>query len=419
MSDYDSFASKIVQGGILTDPWLDGAPRFREEPVLVPGARARAMARAAEEIGAVYDEGCRIVESEPSLLDSFFALTAWQKAMWLSSAPLWHGIARADVFAVRDAISGDNREGLQIAELNCDTPTGEAEAVLLNALVAPQHPGARDPNRQMESRFGAMVDEIAKRLLRDGCPRSVGLVYPTEFVEDLSLVRLYRAWFEARGFEVVLGSPFNLDGGADGIRLFDRPVSIVLRHYKTDWWGERASAWDDETIEDQKPLDEPLSMLFAASLERRCAVVNPFGAVVPQNKRMMAFFWEQLHRFSPGAQDVIQRYVPVTARLEAMHEEQLAAQKDDWVIKSDYGAEGEEVILGRAASAEEWRATIAHARPGRWIAQRYFHAEEDAAGASTNYGVFLIAGRASGLYARVQAGATDDSALSAATLIAG
>ena len=50
-------------------------------------------------------------------------------------------------------------------------------------------------------------------------------------------------------------------------------------------------------------------------------VINPFGAVIPQNKRSMAFMWEQIHRFSPRAQEVIARYIPVSRRLEAMPRE--------------------------------------------------------------------------------------------------
>jgi len=411
MSDYDDFAKKIVAGGILSDPWLDGRPRFRSEPVFVRAPRAREMARAAEEVAAVYNEACAIVDGEQELLDEFFGLTPWQKAMWLASAPMWHGIARADVF-VTD-------EGLQIAELNCDTPTGEAEAVELNALVHREHPGAVDPNAALGDRFCAMVDALRAHFVEGDGPRALALVYPTEFTEDLSLVRLYRRWFEQRGYSIVLGSPYNLDGDESGLRLFDTRVSAVLRHYKTDWWGERASAWNDDPVLDARPLEEPLAAVFAAMLARRVTVVNPFGAVLPQNKRMMAFMWEHLHRFSPHAQKVIERYVPISARLETMHEEQLLVEKPDWVIKSDYGAEGDEVIIGKLATDEEWRLTLKHARTGRWIAQRYFQAEENAAGESVNFGVFLVAGEASGLYARVQAGATDDRALSAPTLVTG
>ncbi|MBS2018480.1 MAG: glutathionylspermidine synthase family protein [Deltaproteobacteria bacterium] len=410
--DYEAFARQITASGIVTDPWLAGEPRFREDAVVVPAAEARAMYRAAESIAEVYNELCLIVADEPELLDTFFALSPYQKAMWLASQPLWHGIARADVFATS--------EGLQIAELNCDTPTGEAEAIVLGPLAA--RAGTIDPNRDLAARFGEIAEMIWRATLKEKVstlPKRAGIVYPTELPEDLSLVRLYKRTFEERGFEIVLGSPYNLSHDpARGLLLFDEPISLVLRHYKTDWWGERQSAWDDEDVLDPQPLEEPLEAVLAAMLEGTCAVVNPFGAVVPQNKRAMAFMWEQIHRFSRRAQEIIRAHVPPTRRLEAFHKEQLAAQKDEWVLKSDYGAEGDEVVIGRLVSAEEWTTALAHARKNRWIVQRYFRAHEGPRGESVNYGVFLLGGEACGLYARVQIGATDVRALSAPALIA-
>ncbi|MGC4079488.1 MAG: glutathionylspermidine synthase family protein [Rubrivivax sp.] len=410
---YEDFARRIVASGVVTNPWIAGAPRFREEPVLVNLERARKMARAAETICEVYNELCLLVADAPELLDSFFGLSAWQKAMWLASQPLWHGIARADVF-VTD-------EGLSIAELNCDTPTGEAEAVILGpiARAAEKYAKCIDPNESLVPRFVEVAETLAKGPLgKPGARRALGLVYPTELPEDLSLVRLYRKAFEDAGWEVILGSPYNLaktDGG--GLSLFDDRVSLVVRHYKTDWWSERQSVWLDEELPDPNPLDEPLDAVLSAMLAGSCAILNPFGAVVPQNKRAMAFMWEQIHRFSRGAQDVIRELVPVTRRLEAFHAEQLAAQKDDWVLKSDYGAEGDEVIVGREVTDEVWRTSLRLARPSRWVAQRYFHAKTDAGGAIVNYGVFVVAGEAAGLYGRVQVGPTDDHALSAPVLL--
>src|SRR5262249_37630775 len=198
-----------------------------------------------------------------------------------------------------------------------------------------------------------------------------------------------------------LGSPYNLASDEHGTLLFDTPVGTILRHYKTDWWGERASVWDDDTVADPEPLTTPLTALFKGIAAGRATVVNPFGAVLPQNKRAMAFFWEQIHRFSPRAQEIIQRYIPVTSRLEAMHEEQLAVQRADWVLKSDYGAEGDEVIVGKHVTDEVWRASLAQARPGRWVAQRYFEATPiDDTGAIVNHGVFIVAGEAAGLHGR-------------------
>ncbi len=405
---YDAFAARILEDGILTDPWLDGAPRLSEEPVVLSGEDARALIRAAEHLAAIHQELCQLVGDAPELLEEFFGLTPFQRAMWTVSAPMWHGIARADLFFTED--------GIAAAELNSDTPTGEAEAVVLNQLVRDAHPGTRDPNARLEARFVAMVAEVRRALsLEEG---AIGLVYPTELTEDLSLVRLYRRWLEAAGHEVVLGSPYNLRKGPGGeLLLFDTPISVVVRHYKTDWWGERISAWDDERVPDEEPLREPLELLFDAMLDRRCAVINPFGSVLTQNKRALAFFWEHLHRFSPGAQAVIQRHVPLTRRLEIMHPEQLIAERADWVLKSDYGAEGSEVVVGRAVTDEVFRATLAHARPGRWIAQRHFEARKDPRLGVINHGVFLVAGEAAGLYLRGQEGPTDERALSVPVLV--
>jgi glutathionylspermidine synthase len=428
-ADYDAFARRIVASGILTDPWIDGEPRFREEPLVLTAAQQRELYRVAEDIAAVYDELCAICADRPAILDNFFGLTPWQKAMWLASAPLWHVIARADLFLTD--------QGIAVAELNCDTPTGESEAVILSEIAAAARPGAIDPNRDLADRLGAAVELFASRLVDnwglrpdepgyapkppvDGEPRrAVALVYPTEFTEDLSVIRLYRRWLEERDWEVILGSPYNLGFDARGPLLFDRPFSVLLRHYKTDWWGERSSVWDDEKIADADALEGPLRIALGASLERRAAVVNPFAAIVPQNKRSMAFMWEHQGDFSPRAREVIRAHVPETLRLETLSIDKLLAERDAWVIKSDYGAEGDEVILGRLADEELWRASLEHAKKGRWVAQRYFQARIDARGEIVNHGVYLVAGEACGLYARMAVGATDDRALSAPVLIEG
>lgn len=410
---YEAFAKRILASGVVTDPWLGGLPRFREAPVMLDHATATRMADAAAKVAEVYNETCLIVADAPEVLDSFFGLSPWQKAMWMASQPLWHGIARADVFVTDDG-------SLQIAELNCDTPTGEAEATVLGALARESNAKYTDPNADLVARFVDVSEMIAKSTLEQPkAPRRAGIVYPTEFPEDLSLVRLYKSAFEKRGWQVVLGSPFNLDSDTNGrLRLFEEPISLMVRHYKTDWWSERESVWTDEELPDKSPLDKPLEAVLAAMLAGTCAVVNPFGAVVPQNKRAMAFMWEQIHRYSRRGQEIIRALVPFTRRLEAFHVEQLVAQKDDWVLKSDYGAEGDEVVVGRAVSDEAWGRSLALARKGRWIVQRFFQAQRSPEGEIVNHGIYVIAGEPAGIYARVQAGPTDEHALSAPVLLA-
>ncbi len=192
------------------------------------------MYRAAEAVAEVYNELCLLVAERPAFLDDFLRPHPYQKAMWLASQPLWHGIARADIFLTD--------EGLSFTEINSDTLTGEAEAVVLNQILHAEHEALEDPNTALADRFVSMVEALFARALPAGAPRTAAILYPTEFTEDLALVRLYRQWFEERGWELVLGSPFNLTAGPDHTALlFDTPISVMLRHYKTDWWGERAS----------------------------------------------------------------------------------------------------------------------------------------------------------------------------------
>jgi hypothetical protein len=193
-----------------------------------------------------------------------------------------------------------------------------------------------------------MLATYAARLLgRDAMP-TVAIVYPTELTEDLGLVVLYRRWLEARGAQVVLGSPFNLRVAPDGrAAVMDTPCDLIVRHYKTDWWGERQPVWAHETpLPDPEPLLGPLGVIAQATLAGRIAVVNPFGAVLPQNKRAFAFLWEERGRFGANGQRAIARYLPYTLRLEAADRDALAREQQAWVLKSDYGCEGDEVIVG-------------------------------------------------------------------------
>jgi glutathionylspermidine synthase len=410
---YEALAEQLVRTGLVTDPWLEGLPRFRAEPLLLSRERRAALYRAAEDVAAVYHELALACAASPEVLDDFFGLTPCQKLMWQTSQPFWHGVARADVFLTQDG-------QLAVCELNSDTPTGEVEAVLLNPLVRPSWPDAVDPNEGLGERLCEMVESLAARLLVPPPERpSVGILYPTEMAEDLGLVRLYRQWFEERGWKAHLGSPFNLKADAQGrVCLFGEPCDVLLRHYKTDWWGERMPVWDDEeSFEDMVPLAAPLSAVLQACLEGRCVVVNPFGAVLTQNKRAMAFMWEHHARFSPRARAIIRAHIPYTVRMETLSAAELMRDREAWVLKSDYGAEGDEVLVGRLTPPLEWGVAVEHAVPGRWVAQRYFAAQEGPGGETVNHGVYVIAGEAAGLYTRVQRGATDTHALSVPVLV--
>ena len=57
------------------------------------------------------------------------------------------------------------RQVFAFAELNSDTPTGEAEAIVLNRVVHPSHPETDDPNATLEATYCEMVEGLARYTL--------------------------------------------------------------------------------------------------------------------------------------------------------------------------------------------------------------------------------------------------------------
>lgn len=407
---YDAFARELVASNILGDPWIYGRRRFRLDPVVLSFAQYALMSRTAETLALAFDEAAQMLVDRPEMLESYFGLTPWQSLMWLASPGRWHGIARLDLFLLPDG-------SVRCCEMNSDTPSGEAEAVLLNRLRHSHHPSLVDPNAAFEERFVALVRAFHASTARGHDERfTAGIVYPTDLPEDLSMIALYRDWLESRGIGVVLGAPHNIALRAGRVTLLGTPVDVVIRHYKTDWWGERIPAWiDEEPYPDPEPLEAPLRTLLAADMAGDVAVINPFGAVVTQNKLMMAFLWDSIASLSPGSAEAVRSALPETRRLVDVDAASLA--REEWVLKSDYGCEGDEVVIGRSVDDRVWSEALAKAVPGRWIVQRYFDAMRDDDLAIANYGVYLLGGQTAGIYTRLSRTATDVTALSAPTFL--
>ena len=413
--DYGEFARRLYATGVLSDPWLNGRERFRLQGVILSPEQLQALYTAAERVTHIYHELAEIVLAQPELLDEFFGLTPFQKMMWLASEGRWHGIARVDLFVCNDG-------RIQACELNSDTPSGEAETVLLNQLLHPYHPNTADPNANIAERFWQMLQAsfVLPFPQPSGSP-SVAIIYPTDMPEDLSMIALYRRWLEDRGCTVVLGSPYNLGLDAERrVTVLGQPVDLVFRHYKTDWWGERETIWDNQTpYPDPDPLARELLLLLEAESEGRVAVVNPFGAVVTQNKLSMALMWERQELFSAQARAWIVEHIPETRRLATLEVEHLP--REEWVLKSDYGCEGDSVVVGPFVKPADWRLALTSAIKRHWVAQRYFEvAPLDAVTPLLpNYGVYLLGGRAAGLFTRLSPRATDYTSTTAPTFVAG
>lgn len=414
-ADYAAFARAVYETGVLADPWLEGRERFEVRGVVLSPRRARELAEAAERVAYLHQELVDILFESPPLLADFYHLTGCQRAMWEAAGSLWHGMARADLFICEDG-------RIVCCELNSDTPSGQPEAVLLNRLLRDSQSHGRgnfvDPNVSMEARY---VDMLRKSLAKrtDRPLESVGIIYPTELTEDLALITLLTRWLESAGVRVVCGSPFNLRGTPRGIEVLGEPVDLIVRHYKTDWWGERIPVWKDAPdYSDPDPLYHSLGALLSAELNGEVTVVNPFGSVVTQNKLSLAFFWEEQGRFSPRARAWIRKYIPETLRMTSVDPRRLLDEQDGWVIKSNYGCEGEETVCGPFVSGEVWRKAVEQARAEQFVVQRFFRVKADEGGRLANYGVYLLGGSACGFFTRLSRQSTGYAAVTVPTFVA-
>lgn len=404
---YSAFHSQLLASHIITDSWVDGRERFAIAPHILLQEEYHALNIAAERLGEAMNEAAKYIWNSPELLDSYFMLTESQKRMWFSSGGCWHVIARFDLFVLPDGT-------IRMCEVNADTPSGEAEAVLLNRMVSEKHPEFYNPNQHFEDTFYHYVREMA--LFTSGTFAAVGIIYPTDMPEDLSMVLLYKQLFEKHGHTVILGSPYNIRRASNGkLSLFGSEIDVLLRHYKTDWWGEREQIWlDAEEFPDPDPIEPQLTRVLRAGSEGHTTIINPFGAVVVQNKCMMAFLHDYKHHFSTETQDVIYEYIPETRRMVDVDTNQL--NREEWVLKTVFGCEGDEVLIGRTMSDEQWNLALDLAIDRHWILQKYFEPRRSD-GRIANYGVYLLAGNAAGIFTRLSPGATDLHSLSAATLV--
>lgn len=390
---YESFAREALGTMLISDPWAFGRRRFDERPWAISASLRDRLWGVGRSIAALYDELARLVWEEPELLETFYAYPPYFRAMWLASGGAWHGFARLDAFLCNDG-------ALRVCEINADTPSGQSDTEGCSAVFRPQATGA-DLNAEYLPRLRALIEAHVARLRTPPEAPTVGLVYPTDVPEDLPLIDTYRRALEGWGYRVVVGSPFNLQRLSGGVGLFGERLDVLFRHYKTDWWGERSTAHTlDPPIADPAPLQQTLWVLEAEQ-RAEVAVINPFGAIIAQDKRTMALAWARAGELSESARATLRAHIPRTVRLADADIEKVVAERERWVLKSDFGCESDEVVIGQLASPEAWAQEVRGAKPERWVVQERFEASACAEGRVPNFGVYIIAGASAGLYVRV------------------
>lgn len=289
------------------------------------------------------------------------------------------------------------REGWRISEANSDVPSGFGEAGGLGRLFV-EH-GAR--GRVAADPAAALADAIAARAGASGEP--VALLYATAYTDDRQVMLSIRDALAARGVTSVLGAPdalrWSVRGdasfGPEGARV---PLAGVVRNFPAEWLPKllRGGWW----------------RFFRGG---RTPAANPGLALLSQTKRF-PIACARLGLDMPA-------WAAALPETRDLRDPRVDLSSGEWVLKPALGRVGEDVAVPGVSAPRAWRGVVRAAarRPSRWVAQRAFEtlAIPTPAGAMHPcVGVFVIEGRAAGLYGRLSpTGVTDGAALEVAVLV--
>lgn len=265
-------------------------------------------------------------------------------------------------------------DGWRISEANSDVPGGFGEAGGLARLMLPhypQHAVAGDPS-----------DALARSIVdRIGARRPVALVYATAFTDDRQVMLSIQDALAARGVESVPCGPDALTWTRGRACLEGRELGGVVRNYPAEWLPSLlwSTAWWRFYRGGRTPLANP-----------------PGPALISQNKRF-PIACRRAGLDLPAWRE----HLP-----ETRDPREVDVHSGDWVLKPALGRVGEDVGLPGVTPPREWASIVKSAArsPERWIAQRVFEtvALETPQGAMYPcVGVFVVDGRAAGLYGRL------------------
>lgn len=293
-------------------------------------------------------------------------------------------------------------EGWRASEINSDVPGGFIEAGPLTGIVASHVPGTVAPPDPADYLAGRVASALRAS---NGCGHNSGcvaLVHATSYTDDQQVMRCLSRRLESHGIEAVMAAPNHLSGDDPcTLTTTGQRVAGVLRFFPAEWLANlpRRGAWRTSWTR--------ASMLHA----------NPLEAALLQSKGLPLVLAER-----GIATPVWSECLPM---VRAVWSRALLPQlvPEQWVLKPAWGRVGEGVCVRGSTSARKWRVATLQARfsPRHWILQRQFQSlavKHEQGLVHPCLGVFVIDGRAAGVYARVSSDALiDGRAQDAAVLI--
>lgn len=207
----------------------------------------------------------------------------------------------------------------KIARLNPQIANTMAQALIQEALFAPEPPGAEPAQGP-----GFM-------------PR-VGFLVQGRHLTDLAQVSYYAQILRAKGLECVIGDVVNLSLMAGRLYLLGQPVDAIYRLFPIE----------------NLSIEPIFAAYLQANLNGWLKSLNNLRGFFAQSKAVMAWLWKMRRSglFTLSETELIERHLPETHLLEELPED---FDYSSYIIKEFYGREGAEVYNGANLSFEGWQ----------------------------------------------------------------
>ncbi len=244
-------------------------------------------------------------------------------------------------------------DGFRACEINADCPGGQNEALGLPLLSqAAGFWSGVNPTNVVEKLCDALI-ELSRG---EG---AIALIYATAYAEDLQVCALIHRELVRRGAAALLASPTALRRKGKGLCIGPQKISVLYRYFPTEY------------MEGQRNLSAILDAVASGSVR----TLSNFAEIFTQSK--LAFARAHIHKqkLSATAAEGL-RFVPLTYAVSDVPQEQLQAERPQWVLKRALGRVGEEVFVGSLVSDEDWlrvlaKARVEHGQGEAWIVQAF------------------------------------------------
>lgn len=355
------------------DPQVGDTDTLHPAPLVLARAARDEITLLAERMDA------EVRAAELAILESPDALGLLGLPATLRRALAQHGsaaIAAAGPRVLRFDFHA-TAEGWRVSEVNSDVPGGYIEASAFAAIMAARHPGLEP--------VGDPADALRAAFLRALPPGGrLALVHATAYTDDRQVMVFLASRLASAGFEAEPVGPDQIRWRAGRAFLRDgRTLDGMFRFFPAEWLPELGwfSGWQNFLRPGCGPHCNPVAAVISQS-KRFPLACSRLGLRLPT--------WDAL--------------VPATRHPD----DDVFNESAAWVLKPALGRVGDGIGIHGVTTDADFRRIqkAARRRPRDWAAQRRFEALPWATPEGARYpclGVYVIDGRAAGVYGRVAA----------------